>query len=76
MPPFFDRLDTPIIAKSVKRRFTITVYKLSHNTFQSLFAKLMHTIIVHQHRDLHPNDSLHEYDLPISAALEPTLLKS
>ena len=54
--PFFGRLDPPI-AKTCHNH---CVYMLSHDTFQSLFAKLIHTVIIYQHRALHPNDSLHQ----------------
>ena len=48
---------------------------LSHDTIQSLFAKLVHKLTIHQHRDHHPNDSIQEQDLPISDALDPSLVK-
>ena len=41
--PLFGRLDPPIIAKTCHNH---CVYMISHDTFQSLFAKLMHTVIL------------------------------
>ena len=70
--PLFERLDPPIIAKTSHNHY---VYMLSHDTFHSLFAKLMHTVILQQHRGLHPSDS-HDKDLPISDALEPPLVRA
>ena len=49
---------------------------LSYDIFQSLFAKLVQKVKIHQHRVLNPNDKLHEKDHPISDALEPPLVKS
>ena len=46
------------------------MHMLSHDKFQSLLVKLMHTVIIHQHSDLHTDDSIHEKDLPISNALK------
>ena len=61
--------------KCVERTCTITVYMFSYHTLQSLFAKLVETAIMHQYRNVHPNDSLYEDDLPIPDALEPPLLQ-
>ena len=51
------------------------VYMFSHDTLQSPFAKLVQTAIMHQHRNVHPKDSLYEEDLSIPDALEPPLLQ-
>ena len=48
---------------------------LSHDILQSLFAKLMHTVIIDQHCDLLPNDSLHEKNPLLSDAQEPPLVR-
>ena len=50
------RFDTPFLntwihllqEKCIKRTCTITVYMFSHDTLQSLFAKLVQTAIMHQ----------------------------
>ena len=47
----------------------------SYDTLQALFSKLVETAIMHQYRNVHPKDSLHEDDLPIPDTLEPPLLQ-
>ena len=58
--PFLDAWIRLLQQKRIKRRCTSIVHMVSHDTFQSLFAELVHTVIIHKHRDFHPNDSLHE----------------
>ena len=46
-----------------------------HDTFQSLFAKLTHTVITYRYRDVSLKDWPYEYDLPIYNALKPPMLQ-
>ena len=69
--PFWTHASTYYRKKRIKRRCTVIVHMLSYDTFHSLFAKPVHALIIQQHRDLHPNDSLNEYNPSIFDALEP-----